>query len=138
VTPLENPRVNGPWICNKGRDLAAMFERPRAEQALQKGAGVTMTQAIEAARALIAESMQRIALVSSWASNEELRAFQNALGSSFSSFVKPDHLPQEGEVVEDELLIRADKNPEHPSGAGAVRQRRTRDSRGCRPDPGVG
>ena len=22
VTPLENPAVNGPWICNKGRDLA--------------------------------------------------------------------------------------------------------------------
>ena len=23
VTPRENPDVNGPWICNKGRDLAA-------------------------------------------------------------------------------------------------------------------
>ena len=111
VTPLENPRVNGPWICNKGRDLAAMLERPRAEQALQKGAGVTMMQAIEVARALIAESTRRIALVSSWASNEELRAFHNALGSWFTSFVKPDQLPVDGEVVEDELLIRADKNP---------------------------
>jgi NADH-quinone oxidoreductase subunit G len=111
VTPLENPRVNGPWICNKGRDLAALFERPRAEQPLQKGVGVTMMEAIAAARALIAESRQRIALVSSWASNEELRAFYNTLGGSFTSFVKPDHLPQEGEVVEDELLIRADKNP---------------------------
>ena len=30
VTPLENPEVNGPWICNKGRDLAQIFERPRA------------------------------------------------------------------------------------------------------------
>ena len=28
VTPLENPAVNGPWICNKGRDLAQIFERP--------------------------------------------------------------------------------------------------------------
>ena len=27
VTPLENPAVNGPWICNKGRDLA---QGPRA------------------------------------------------------------------------------------------------------------
>ena len=27
VTPLENPAVNGPWICNKGRDLARTFER---------------------------------------------------------------------------------------------------------------
>jgi len=31
VTPLENPAVNGPWICNKGRDLAQIFERARAE-----------------------------------------------------------------------------------------------------------
>ena len=111
VTPLENPRVNGPWICNRGRDLGEVLARPRAEQALQKGAGVTMMEAIEATRALIAESTRGIALVSSWASNEELRAFQNALGQSFTSFVKPDRLQEEGEVVEDELLIRADKNP---------------------------
>jgi len=37
VTPLENPAVNGPWICNKGRDLAQVFERPRADRAMQKG-----------------------------------------------------------------------------------------------------
>ena len=30
VTPLDNPAVNGPWICNSGRDLAQVFERPRA------------------------------------------------------------------------------------------------------------
>ena len=27
VTPLENPAVNGPWICNKGRDLARILEK---------------------------------------------------------------------------------------------------------------
>jgi NADH-quinone oxidoreductase subunit G len=32
ITPLENPAVNGPWICNKGRDLARIFERTRAEE----------------------------------------------------------------------------------------------------------
>ena len=31
VTPRENPAVNGPWICNKGRDLAQIFERARAD-----------------------------------------------------------------------------------------------------------
>ena len=30
VTPRENAAVNGPWICNKGRDLARIFERRRA------------------------------------------------------------------------------------------------------------
>ena len=38
VTPHENPNVNGPWICNKGRDLAAIFERRRAVQPMLKGA----------------------------------------------------------------------------------------------------
>ena len=42
VTPRENPAVNGPWICNKGRDLAQIFERPRAEQALLKGKPATL------------------------------------------------------------------------------------------------
>jgi NADH-quinone oxidoreductase subunit G len=30
VTPLENPAVNGPWICNKGRDLAGSSPCSRA------------------------------------------------------------------------------------------------------------
>mgnify|MGYP006210264953 CR=1 FL=1 len=38
VTPRENAaridNVSVPWICNKGRDLAAIFERPRAERAM--------------------------------------------------------------------------------------------------------
>ena len=37
VTPLDNPAVNGPWICNKGRDLAQMFERVRADEPMLKG-----------------------------------------------------------------------------------------------------
>ncbi|AGA33612.1 NADH-ubiquinone oxidoreductase chain G [Thioalkalivibrio nitratireducens DSM 14787] len=111
VTPLENPRVNGPWICNKGRDLGGALERPRAEVAMLKGEPVTTTRAIEAARELIRASGRRVALVSSGGSNEELRAFHSALVANFTTFVKPDHLPQDGEVVEDDLLIRADKNP---------------------------
>jgi NADH-quinone oxidoreductase subunit G len=111
VTPRENPAVNGPWICNKARDLAQIFERARAEQAMLKGQSVTLNGAIERARALIAAARQPVALVSSWGSNEELAAFQAALGARFSSHVKVDWLPAAGECVEDELLIKADKNP---------------------------
>ena len=50
VTPLENPAVNGPWICNKGRDLARIFERPRAEEPMLKGKPVDLPTAIGAAR----------------------------------------------------------------------------------------
>ena len=90
VTPLENPAVNGPWICNKGRDLAQIFERPRAEQAMQKGEPVELAAAIDAARRLIGGAKRPVALVSSWGSNEELAAFKQALGERFAAFVKQD------------------------------------------------
>ena len=111
VTPLENPAVNGPWICNKGRDLAKIFERPRAEQAMLSGTPVELSTAIAAARRLVGEAKRPVALVSNWGSNEELAAFKAALGARFASFVKQDHTPAPGEPIEDHLLIRPDKNP---------------------------
>ena len=53
VTPLENPAVNGPWICNKGRDLARIFERTRAVQPMEKGRPIDLSAAIERACRLI-------------------------------------------------------------------------------------
>lgn len=115
VTPLENGEVNGPWICNKGRDLAKVFERPRATQAMVQGRAVDLAQATAQATKVLAEARRVVALVSSWGSNEELAAFAAAfaskLGSSMTAFSKADHFPQPGEVVEDHLLIKADKNP---------------------------
>jgi len=111
ITPLENPAVNGPWICNKGRDLAKIFERPRAEQAMQKGRPVDLDSAIAAARRVIDGAHHRVALVSSWGSNEELHAFKLTLASRFAAYVKHDWTPQPGETLQDDLLIRADKNP---------------------------
>ena len=111
VTPLANPEVNGPWICNKGRDLARIFERPRATQAMVKGAPVELAAAIEAARKLVGAANRPAALVSSWGSNEELDAFAAAFGTRIAGYVKDDWSPQPGEVVEDDFLIRADKNP---------------------------
>jgi len=111
VTPLENGEVNGPWICNKGRDLAKIFERPRAEQAMQKGKPVELEAAIEAARRLLDAAEHPVALVSTWGSNEELAAFKKALASRVAVLVKQDWSPQPGERVEDDLLIRRDKNP---------------------------
>jgi len=111
VTPRDNPVVNGPWICNKGRDLAAIFERPRAEEPMLKGKPADFDAAIAAARHLLAEASHPVALVSSWGSNEELEAFREHLGGHFTVFVKTDTLPAAGERIEDDLLIRADKNP---------------------------
>jgi NADH-quinone oxidoreductase subunit G len=111
VTPLPNPAVNGPWICNKGRDLAAIFERPRAEQPLRNGRPVTLAEALDAARALLDAASHPFALVSNWASNEELDAFRSTLGEPIPAAYKHDFAPAPGERIEDDILIRADKNP---------------------------
>jgi len=119
VTPLENPAVNGPWICNKGRDLAKVFGRARAEVSMLKGRPADLHGALAQARSLLGSAGKPVAVVSSWGSNEELAAFKAALGSRFTTFVKADHEPQAGEVLEDAILIRADKNP-NTAGARAL------------------
>jgi len=86
---------------------------------MQKGKPVELEAAIAAARKLIKEAAHPVALVSNWASDEELSAFKDALGARFTTFVKRDHAPQPGEVIEDDLLIRADKNP-NTAGARAL------------------
>ncbi len=116
VTPLENPTVNGPWICNKGRDLAQIFERERATQPMLKGRPAPLEAATAAAREFLAAAKRPVALVSSWGSNEELAAFKAALGARFTTLVKRDWQPHPGERLEDEFLIRPDKNP---NGAAA-------------------
>jgi NADH-quinone oxidoreductase subunit G len=119
VTPLENPAVNGPWICNKGRDIAKILGRARAEVAMLKGRPAELQGAVAQARSLIAAARRPVAVVSSWASNEELAAFKAALGARFTVLVKADQEPEPGEVVEDGILIRADKNP-NTAGARAL------------------
>jgi NADH-quinone oxidoreductase subunit G len=119
VTPRENPAVNGPWVCNKARDLAKIIGRPRATQAMLEGRPAGLAEAIAAARALIAQASRPMALVSSWGSNEELAACAKALGNRFSCHVKRDHEAQPGEPLQDDLLVRADKNP-NTAGARAL------------------
>ena len=109
VTPRDNP--HGPWICNKGRDFATFLERPRATQPMLRGTPVPTEAAIAQAAALVAGSARPVALVSSWASNEELAAFRNLLAERFTTLVKADRLAEPGEPMEDDFLIRADKNP---------------------------
>jgi NADH-quinone oxidoreductase subunit G len=119
VTPLENAAVNGPWICNKGRDLGQHFARARAEQPMLKGRPVRLDEATAAARRLVEEARRPVALISNWGSNEEMAAFKARLVGRFACFVKRDSQPAQGEVLEDDLLIRADKNP-NTAGAEQV------------------
>jgi NADH-quinone oxidoreductase subunit G len=117
VTPRDNPAVNGPWVCNKARDLPRILGRPRALEPLLEGRPASLDEALARARRLIGEARNPVAMLSSWGSNEELAAFAAALGARFTGFVKADHLPADEEPLEDGILIRADKNP---NTAGAL------------------
>jgi NADH-quinone oxidoreductase subunit G len=70
-----------------------------------------LATALERARALLATASKPVALVSSWASNEELQRFRQTLGARLKAYVKADHQPLPGEVLEDDVLIQPDKNP---------------------------
>jgi len=111
VTPLENPDINGSWICNKGYDLHRFMARRRVLEPMIHGCAVSVEEAVKEARRLLALAKNPAALVSAHASNEELATFEAALGSKLVVYTREDYGPEAGEVVEDDLLIRGDKNP---------------------------
>jgi NADH-quinone oxidoreductase subunit G len=111
VTPFENPEINGPWICNKGFDLHKFMARERVLTPMVNDRAATVDDAVAEARRLLRDARNPAALVSAHGANEELEAFKAALGARMKVYVKQDCHAAPGEVVEDEILIRADKNP---------------------------
>jgi NADH-quinone oxidoreductase subunit G len=111
VTAHENPEINGPWLCNKGFDQHKLMSRERTLTPMLRGAPATIERALTEARDLIAQSRSPAALVSALASNEELDVFKGTLAARFRVYAREDCVPQAGEVVEDDFLIKADKNP---------------------------
>ena len=111
VTAQENPEINGPWICNKGFDLHKSLGRQRVLTPSIGGLAVSVNEALSEGKWLLAAAKKPAALVSAHASNEELATFKAALGSRLTVYTREDCRPEAGEVVEDGLLIRADKNP---------------------------
>jgi NADH-quinone oxidoreductase subunit G len=111
VTALENPDINGPWICNKGFDLHKFMSRDRALKPLIGTREASVEDALAEAKRLLRDAKNPAALVSAHGSNEELEAFKSAFGARLKVYVRQDCVPATGEVVEDDILIRADKNP---------------------------
>ncbi len=111
VTAHKNLAINGPWLCNKGFDMHRWMARDRALEPLVAGRAVAPAEALATARRLLADARRPAAIVTAHASNEELDAFAARFGSRLAVYLRRDHEPAPGEVVEDDLLIRADKNP---------------------------
>ena len=111
VTAHENPEINGPWLCNKGFDQHKLLSRERALTPMLDDAPASIEQALAEAGDMIARARSPAALVSALASNEELDVFKATLGARFSVYAREDSVAQPGEVIEDDFLIRSDKNP---------------------------
>ncbi|HJV35098.1 2Fe-2S iron-sulfur cluster-binding protein [Geomonas sp.] len=111
ISPLENPEINGSWICNKGFDLPKIMARERALAPLIRGVEATAEQALEKALQLLRGASRPAVVLSSHASNEELDAFRDTLALQVTVYTRDDVAVQADEVLEDDFLIRADKNP---------------------------
>ena len=111
ITAFDNPEINGPWLCNKGFDLHKRMAAPRVLQPRSEGAAATPAAALARARQLLAQARNAAMLVSAQGSNEELDALNAALGARVKAYAWQEGLPAAGEVLQDRLLIRADKNP---------------------------
>ncbi len=110
TTVFENSAINGPWLCNKGYDQHTWMARARIAQPLIAGKPASVGDALAATGRLLAAAKNPAVLVSTHASNEELDVLQSLLGG-VPAYPHRDCVPVEGEVIEDNLLIRADKNP---------------------------
>jgi NADH-quinone oxidoreductase subunit G len=85
--------------------------RKRALVPMIGGQAATVEAVMGEGRRLLAAAKRPAALVSAHASNEELAAFKSALGYRMPVYTREDFRPEAGEVLEDTLLIKADKNP---------------------------
>ena len=111
VTAFENPEINGPWLCNTSFDRHRWMARERLPQPVVDGRPAALDEALAAARRLLSAALRPAALVSAHASNEELDAFAALLGPRFKVYAHEDWVAAPGDVLDDNLLIRADKNP---------------------------
>jgi NADH-quinone oxidoreductase subunit G len=111
ISAFDNPEINGPWLCNKGFDMHQWMSRDRLLHPSLAGVPATVEAALAQACRLLSEARHPALLVSAQASNEELDAAKAALGERVRAYVRQDNRPAPGEVVEDQLLIKADKNP---------------------------
>src|SRR5690606_13284602 len=101
------------------RFMMDVAEQGRAEGHRVDGIGAALDVAAARAAALVGTGKLGV-LLSRWSSNEELVALRGLIQALPGAVVAlgEDRLPATGEVVEDDFLIEADKNP---NSAGARR-----------------
>jgi NADH-quinone oxidoreductase subunit G len=99
------------WLCNRGFDQHVWMKRPRLAGATVAGRPAASSEALAELRRLLMQAHRPAVLVSTHASNEEVEAVLARLPSSARTYVHTDRVAAPGEIREDDLLIRADKNP---------------------------
>ncbi len=119
IRPRKNMQANGFWMCDAGRFMMNVAEQGRRDGHRVDGIGAALDVAAARAATLLAGGRTGV-LLSRWSSNEELLALRGLVRGLPDAVVAlgEDRLPAAGEVVEDDFLIEADKNPNR---AGARR-----------------
>jgi NADH-quinone oxidoreductase subunit G len=114
--PLENPDVNGWWMCDHGRHSFRQYLGTRMEAPLVRSGGKVSAKTTMDAIAAAAELVQKCAdksrvgvVLSPWFTNED--AF--LVGQLMTGALKDAQLFLGGrpDGDQDDILIRADKNP---------------------------
>lgn len=123
--PRENEQVNGHWMCDDGRFVFKRELGPSriSQPAIRRGAdldSVDWDTAFEHLYRVVRETTKEhgsasIAAVSSnQGSNEEVYLFSRLMNETLQAGIvagKSDISPEGYQVVEDDILIRGDKNP---------------------------
>jgi len=117
VMPRFRAEVNGHWMCDEGRDIAAVAKADRLVHARVAGreGAVPLAEALQAVADILGEARKApdklAAVASSWGSNEEAFLF----GKLFGETLKTPHLDVKTDRTEgfpeDDLLHTADPNP---------------------------
>ncbi|MBM4388394.1 MAG: molybdopterin-dependent oxidoreductase, partial [Deltaproteobacteria bacterium] len=117
LVPRYNPNVNGWWMCDEGRLAYHRFEAGRTERVIvRNGAGSPDLGYVEAVEILVKKLKEAAsnpdsvaALLSPFSTNEELyltiKFLKDVVG------LKKIFLGGRGSGFEDDILIKADKNP---------------------------
>ncbi|MGK5094222.1 2Fe-2S iron-sulfur cluster-binding protein [Deltaproteobacteria bacterium TL4] len=122
VSPRKNATDKGPWICNFGRDSYKFFEKERLNECLYNGKSESLEKVLNETKTLMKNAAKPAVVISLYGSNEEMKACQEAFDAKWKFVFKDERTLEKDEPVEDDLLIRKNKNPNLQTAKGLFKE----------------
>lgn len=115
IKARENPKVNGHWICDKGRYEYKYIDQDRMTEVLSDGQSISASEALSRLKEMIKRLVHKnktnriSVLLNSFLSNEELyliqRIFRDQLNAGHIRLIDP------GDEEGDDLLLTSERTP---------------------------